>query len=63
MIRLPGDPEVSQAGPLLPLDHWPQIPDAAQSIHRLLLAAPLLKLLVTSRQTLGLQAGPPLRKP
>ena len=31
MIRLPGEPLVSQAGPLLPLDHEPKMPDAAQA--------------------------------
>ena len=41
---------------LLVLDNTEQIPDAPATIHRLLLAAPRLKLLVTSRQTLGLQA-------
>ena len=41
---------------LLILDNTEQIPDAAPAIQRLLLAAPRLKLLVTSRQTLGLQA-------
>ena len=31
MMREPGEPLVLQAGPLLPLDHWPQMPAAAQA--------------------------------
>ena len=31
MIRLPGEPLVWQAGPLLPLDQVPKMPEAAQA--------------------------------
>ena len=31
IVRLPGEPLVWQPGPLLPLDHAPQIPEAAQA--------------------------------
>src|SRR6478609_11064314 len=31
MVRLPGDPLVWHAGPLLPLEKLPKIPDAAQA--------------------------------